>query len=251
MTTTKSKRGHIRYCTDEMMLDPRIDKLDFSGKACFMHLLITNFQNLSGCFRMSYRQLAAQIGLSEESYRITLGHIEEAGLIMIDHETDEVLVTNYGKYQWSSSPKTVTSIREWIAAIESDKLREIVSSKLEEFIANKKRGIPKDTKDFDEWWAAYPSSGHREKTNCTRMYYAALKAEPDLTPEVLMKALEFWKTTHRWVVQGYILNSTTWLNGCYWQPERIADRLGIEVDANYRRLDLPATADDDDDDYSL
>ena len=137
-----------RFWSDDLVLEyfTVIDRI------VFIYLLTNGRTAITGCYSDSVYLISQGTGVSREDGKTSLEHLELLGRILWDRETREILLMNYGRYNWNLSPKFVKGAYASAETIRSDNLRSIVADKLNEFVANKSRiPLPRgyDTYGYD------------------------------------------------------------------------------------------------------
>ena len=70
----------------------------------FLYLLTNPHTNLCGCYEISEQQISRETGLDIERVTLTIDRLwQQHQVIMFDVDKSEVLITNWHKYNWSSS----------------------------------------------------------------------------------------------------------------------------------------------------
>jgi uncharacterized phage protein (TIGR02220 family) len=124
-----------RNIDTEMWSDPKFtDDFTPEDKYFWLFLLTTRYGNISGCFEVTYKQIAREMGYSDDSiknlvYRFSILH----GLITHDEKTNEILIHNWYKYNWNKSPLVEKNIMKFISQIKSSLLREMVTEMYEKY----------------------------------------------------------------------------------------------------------------------
>ena len=114
-----------RNIDTEMWSDPKFtDDFTPEDKYFWLFLLTTRYGNISGCFEITYKQIAREMGYSEDSvrnlvYRFSTLH----KVIAHDEKTHEILIHNWYKYNWNKSPLVEKNIMKYVEQIKSDYLR--------------------------------------------------------------------------------------------------------------------------------
>lgn len=107
-------------------------------KYFWLMLLTTRYGNLAGCFEFSKKQMANDSGYNEQTidnliYRFVNIH----KMIDYDYETKEVLILNWYKYNWTTSPKFEIAIRTFIEKIKSNKFKNHIIKSYENYIKHR------------------------------------------------------------------------------------------------------------------
>lgn len=225
-------------------------------KYMYLYLLTNPYTNICGCYEISIRQISRQIGYNEESVERILYRLEHTHKVIVYHkETKELLIINWGRYNWTRSEKLVKPIMATIAKIKHPLFRDYVTMRYENIDTINTVSIPypygtdttvsvtvtvsdtdkepiaekttqkKETENrkkkiaegFDEFWSAYPRK--TAKAN-------ALKAFEKLNPDgdlmkIMLGALSRWSKSEQWTKDNgqFIPHASTWLNGRRWEDE--------------------------------
>ena len=117
----------LSFWTDSKVVD------DFTPEDRYFYLyLMTNpHTTLSGCYEVSIRQIASETGYSKDSVERLLERMERIhDVIRFSKETKEILLLNWSKYNWTSSPKLRPAIVESIKAVKNADFVEFLNNTL-------------------------------------------------------------------------------------------------------------------------
>ena len=96
------RQVQLSFWTDSFIAD------NFSAEDKYFYLYaLTNLHtSLCGCYEVSEKQIAKEMGYSVESVEAILDRFEKNfNLIRYDKKSKELLLLNWSKYNWTSSPK--------------------------------------------------------------------------------------------------------------------------------------------------
>lgn len=83
-----------------------VDDFTPEDRYFYIYLLTNPHTNLCGCYEISMKQMADETGYSKETIQKLLGRMSKIHkTAFYDEQTREVLVINWHKYNWTSSPK--------------------------------------------------------------------------------------------------------------------------------------------------
>ena len=206
-------------------------------KYMYLYLLTNPHTNICGCYEISIKQISRQTGYNEESVERIIARMEQVHrVICYSKATSEMLVLNWGKYNWTKSPKIEKPIKAAIDRIKCPSFREYVSelyAHIEEIhtvsipypygsdttvtvsvtdtVLNtpKKGGMGGNKtaieKRFNDLWALYPRKQGR--ADALKAYERAVKA--GVTDETIKQGIENYvkhiaetKTEPKYVKQG-------------------------------------------------
>ena len=228
----------------------------------FMLYALTNqYTNIIGCYEISVKQMSNDLGYTKDVIANLLDRFENVHkTIEYDHETKELLINNWSKYNWNASPKLDNSLFTAINKVKSDKfynkLARIYNSRqtteeqlplktyegtpiteltiYSEEVQTPEKVITKTAyeAEFDEVWKYYPRK--QGKSNALKAYLKARKK--GITKETILEGIFAYidylraeKTAEKYVKQG-----STWFNQECWNDDytikQQATTKNIEID---------------------
>lgn len=111
------------FWTDSKVVD------DFTPEDRYFHIyVLTNpHTNLCGCYEVSLKQIANETGYNTDTVLRLLDRFQNVHQTLeYCKETKEILILNWFKYNWTSSPKLDKPLLKDIEAIKNDKFRNYV-----------------------------------------------------------------------------------------------------------------------------
>ena len=114
---------HLSFWTDT-----KVDE-DFTpeDKYFYLYLLTNPHTNICGCYEISVKQMSRETGYNEDTIKRLLNRMErEHHVILYDKQTKEVLILNWGKYNWCNSPKTRAGAEKSATHIKNPQFKELV-----------------------------------------------------------------------------------------------------------------------------
>lgn len=111
---------HTTFWTDTKVAD------DFSPEdKYFMLYCLTNpYTNIIGCYEISIKQIANDMGYSKESIEALIKRFKEHHKVIdYDYTTKELFVRNWYKYNWTTSPKLDQALLTAIESVKNDNFR--------------------------------------------------------------------------------------------------------------------------------
>lgn len=117
----------IRNVNTEFWSDPKItDEFTHYDKYFWLFLLTTRYGNLSGCFELSMKQMQYDLGLPVEKVKELITRFIGYELIDYDENTNEILLINYHKHNWSKSPKFICSVEKYANKIKNEYFKDYI-----------------------------------------------------------------------------------------------------------------------------
>lgn len=255
--------------------DPKVDE-QFSpeDKYFFLYLLTNPHTNLCGCYEISHKQISNETGYSTDSVTALLDRFERVyNKIRYDKNTAEMLVLNWKKYNWSSSPKFTSSVEKEISKVKNAQFREFLMSddtvsilypysmdtvpiapvtvtdtvnsyssnsnndiNLENVNTEKevKKRARKNYEDTEEFTAFWDAYPKHQGKATARTAFEKV----DVPLQVLLDAIEEQKKSRQWTKDGgdFIPMPTTWLNQRRWEDSMNVNMQGKDRYANLRKL---------------
>ena len=108
--------------------DSKVDD-DFTPeeKYFFLYLMTNPHTNICGCYEIGMKQMERETGYNTDTIKRLIQRMQDVHkVIRYDHETKEVLIINWYKYNWTKSEKLVKAVISVANRIKSDDLRKYV-----------------------------------------------------------------------------------------------------------------------------
>jgi hypothetical protein len=122
-----------------------IEYFTAEDKYFWLYLLTNPHNNICGVMRASPVLIARDMGYSKECIQNLLYRFENVHrAIIVDKETHELLILNWGKFNWNKSPDILKTVEKTMNSINSYYLKEILSKKINEVwgkIEEKQQGV--------------------------------------------------------------------------------------------------------------
>ena len=101
------------------------DEMTPEDKLFRLYLLTNPHTNQLGCYEISKRQMANEIGFNVETIEKLLNRFEDVlEVIRYDSDTKEVLVLNWHRHNWTKSPKIQAYIQKELEALKSQDFKD-------------------------------------------------------------------------------------------------------------------------------
>lgn len=118
----------LSFWTDSKVVD------DFTPEDRYFYLyLMTNpHTNLVGCYEVSIRQISAETGYSKDVVERLLDRMESIHqVILYSKDAKEVLILNWGKYNWTKSLDFQKALSKQIETIKTPEFRDFIKGSIE------------------------------------------------------------------------------------------------------------------------
>ena len=120
--------GTYRNISLTFWTDPKIDD-DFSPheKYLYLYFLTNPHTNICGCYQIAQNQMTRETGLDWPEVEQIISRMQDVHRVLrYDPNTKEILLLNWGKYNWSRSPKVRDSVLLVVPHIRNPEFKEFV-----------------------------------------------------------------------------------------------------------------------------
>lgn len=117
----------LSFWTDNKVED------DFTpeDKYFYLYLLTNPHTNLAGCYEVSYKQMSNELGYSKDAVERLIERFEKFhNIIRFCKETKEILILNWGKHNWTKSPKFQNALQAEFTTIKCQQFKEFLEGQL-------------------------------------------------------------------------------------------------------------------------
>lgn len=141
---------HISFWQDEDMIE-----LTPEQKYFYLYLMTNSRTNQVGCYKISKRVMEFETGYNKDTLCKLLQYFVDTEKIGYSEETQEIIIFNWLKYNWSNSPKVISCIEH--------NIKDIVNIEFTGWLINYIH--EQYNHDFDTLSIQYPYSGGKNKNN--------------------------------------------------------------------------------------
>lgn len=92
-------------------------------KLMYLYFLTNPHTNLCGCYEISSRQIAFEIGYKRDQVEKLIQSLQEKRVIVYSTDSRELLLVNWHKYNWTSSEKLRKPLREEVKKVKKSEFR--------------------------------------------------------------------------------------------------------------------------------
>lgn len=101
-----------------------LDSFSAEDKYFYLYALTNLHTNACGCYDVSVGRIATEMGYSVETVSSILERFEKTyDLIRYDRNTNELLIINWGKYNWTESPKFRSMLEKEVKNIKNSEFK--------------------------------------------------------------------------------------------------------------------------------
>ena len=120
-----------RNIATEFWTDSKVEQLSCNEKLLMLYLLTATHGNLAGCFEVTFRRIEVETGIDMAHAEYAMSTLCDMGIVAYSPETNEVLICNWPKYNWSRSPKTKSALDKQITRIRNLDMKERLAREYE------------------------------------------------------------------------------------------------------------------------
>jgi len=156
----------LSFWTDSKVAD------DFTpeDKYFYLYLLTNPNTNLCGCYDFSFKRAESELGYTQDTINKLLNRMKDVHKVIdYDSDTKEILVTNWCKFNWTSSEKFLTACENEIIKVKSNHFREFLALNIAKI---RDSGSSKDTV-----WIPYPYPMDTTVTDTVTVYASDLEKD--------------------------------------------------------------------------
>lgn len=126
--------------------DPKVvDDYTPEDRYFMLYALTNNYTNIIGCYEISIKQMSNDLGYTKDVVENLLKRFKEVHkTIDYDFDTKELMVINWNKYNWSSSPKLDSPLYAAIENVKSDVFHDRLAT-----IYNQRESVNKEEYDAE------------------------------------------------------------------------------------------------------
>lgn len=108
-----------------------IENFTAEDKFFWLYLLTSPHNNICGVFKNSPALIARDMGLHKDTIINLLYRFENIHkLIFVDKETNEILILNWYKFNWTTSPKILSLLQKEQKNIKSGKINDLLNERI-------------------------------------------------------------------------------------------------------------------------
>lgn len=116
----------MTFWTDAKILE----QFDAEEKYMYLYLLTNPHTSLCGCYEISFATASFETGLSKQKIQKLIKKLIEKEVIDYSDDTNEVLIVNWHKYNWTSSEKFVKALVKVIEHVKCLKFKQFLTDVL-------------------------------------------------------------------------------------------------------------------------
>ena len=119
----------FRSITTDFWLDSKVEALSSTAKYMLLYLFTNPKTTLTGCYEVSYRRAGSDMGLNATQAEKAMAELCAANVVDYCAETNEVLIRNWDRYNWTKSSKLAKPLAKGIESIKCKEFRNFIAEK--------------------------------------------------------------------------------------------------------------------------
>ena len=100
-----------------------VEELSPCGKLLMLYLLTSPVGNIAGCYEVSMKRITRDTGMTANEAKKALAELLDSQRVCYSDATNEVLIVNWPKHNWSTSDKTMKAVAKAISAVKDESFR--------------------------------------------------------------------------------------------------------------------------------
>lgn len=148
-------KGKNRVINTNFWNDDKVsEQFTMEDKVFWQYVLTNERTNTLGCYKLNINKASRELGFHSDTINNILKRfISYHENISYDFDTQEIFVHNYGKYNWTSSPTFKKSLLNHLEQVDSDILKELVETAINEYYGVKEvvKIMPKIIEEKDKY----------------------------------------------------------------------------------------------------
>jgi len=121
--------ANFRTVQTSFWTDPKImDDFTPEDRLFYFYLLTNPYTNLCGCYEISVKQMANEMGFSVDTIKSMIKRFEGFYNMIRYSSNKELIVLNWHKYNWTGSPKMRVAIEKEIQDIKTAEFKEYLTN---------------------------------------------------------------------------------------------------------------------------
>ena len=116
---------HVSFWNDTKI----IDEMTPEDRYFMLYMLSNPHTNQVGCYEISIRDISKETGYTEESVKKLLDRFEKKlKVARYSKKTKELLIVNWHKYNWTSSPKVKACIEKELKTVKNKEFKDFINT---------------------------------------------------------------------------------------------------------------------------
>lgn len=203
-------------------------------KYFYLYLLTNPHTTICGCYEFSFKQAANETGYSKDTIEKLLDRmINTHGVVKYDANTNEILLLNFAKHNWTKSPDLIKGVNVSIDKVKSLEFTEFLKCEIDRLMTvytpsidpaqttvsvtdSISNDIKRNNKDkeieeyFNTLWDMYPKKKGKDKVS-----KKSKREIFEIGLEKMSKAVERYKKERAGKDEQYTMYGSTFFNSGY------------------------------------
>ena len=169
---------HTCFWSDDRVLD----EMNFKEKYFYLYLLTNSRVNQCGCYTFSKKQAIIETDLVNDEIEEMLEKFDnELNIVRYSKEKKEILLLNFYKYNWTSSPKVIACILKEVKEIKEEKFKNYIKNLIENQYGIDTLSIGLGEKEKEKEKEKVNKNKNKNKTILSGKPTSGLSQTPELT----------------------------------------------------------------------
>lgn len=187
---------HTTFWQDDFVLN-----LESEEKYFYLYLMTNSKTNQLGCYQLPKKVIMFETGHSMDTVEKLIEKFIEYKKIKYDYITNEILIINWCRYNWSKSPKVVSCIKKEFENVKNIEFRKNIESLFIQYGYNINTGIQDEIKGMDtgaqnEIYSMHTETQKKEKEKEKQKEKQKEKKEEKENSDTVILELENDKKNH-------------------------------------------------------
>jgi hypothetical protein len=110
--------------------DSKIDEFTADDKYLYLYLLTNPRVSLCGCYEINIKHMAYETLLSTDKVQKSIERLSKSNVVKYCKETKELLIVNWHRFNWTSSPRLIGGVRKEIETVKCPEFKQYLTGLL-------------------------------------------------------------------------------------------------------------------------
>lgn len=110
--------------------DAKVDEFTADDKYLYLYLLTNPRVSLCGCYEINIKHMAYETLLSTDKVQKSIERLSKSNVVKYCKETKELLIVNWHRFNWTSSPRLINGVRKEIETVKCPEFKQYLTSLL-------------------------------------------------------------------------------------------------------------------------
>ena len=110
--------------------DAKVDEFTADDKYLYLYLLTNPRVSLCGCYEINIKHMAYETLLSTDKVQKSIERLSKSNVVKYCKETKELLIVNWHRFNWTSSPRLIGGVRKEIETVKCPEFKQYLTGLL-------------------------------------------------------------------------------------------------------------------------